>query len=269
MIFREMISCHRASAKIILDNAYSAIGEPPAHTITDESILIESANLEVADYIFSAHPLVDSSLIENGVPATKILEASYGWDPARFSGRGRLLQRTDGITAVFVGSVSVGKGVHLLLEYWAESKIEGRLILAGLIEPLIRKKYSQYLARDDVVELGYVKDIGALFRSADVFLFPSLVEGGPQVTYEALACGVPIITSPMGAGRVARHDIEGYVVEPYDRAGWVDAIQLLAKDSTQRKKFSEAARERAQEFTWNAVAARRRQQVMDCVAGHR
>jgi glycosyltransferase involved in cell wall biosynthesis len=113
--------------------------------------------------------------------------------------------------------------------------------------------------------LDYVEDIGSLYRSADIFVFPSLEEGGPQVTYEACGCGLPVVTTDMGAGRIIRHQREGFVLDPYDGPGWIAAIQALAEDRELRRKMSAAAAERAQRFIWPAVAGQRRRQMMDCL----
>ena len=86
--------------------------------------------------------------------------------------------------------------------------------MAGQLEPTIKSKCADVLRRDDVIILDYVQNVGAVYRSADVFAFPSLEEGDPLVTYEACGCGLPIITTPMGAGRVVRHNREGFVDRP-------------------------------------------------------
>ena len=124
------------------------------------------------------------------------------------------------MTALFVGTICVRKGVHLLLDYWIQSGVKGRLILLGEIEPIIKDKCADLLRRSDIVVMDYVKekDLGALYRSADVFLLPSLEEGSPLVIYEACGSGLPVVTTPMGAGAIVRHSCEGLVLDPYDSA---------------------------------------------------
>jgi glycosyltransferase involved in cell wall biosynthesis len=268
-IFREMINCHRGTAKTILDDAYKHFGAIPSHGITEQSVALEQNALEAVDYIFCPNPEVEASLLENHLPSSKMLEASYGWDPARFSGSEKLLDSSEGLTAVFVGRICVRKGAHLLLDYWAESGVKGRLVMAGAMEPIIKEKCADRLGRDDVFLLDYVRNVGALYRSADVFVFPTLEEGGPQVTYEACGCGLPVITTPMGAGRIVRDNQEGFVIDPYDRDRWISAFRMLADDVDRRRAMANAAFERARDFVWDAVAARRRQQILNRLADHR
>jgi glycosyltransferase involved in cell wall biosynthesis len=265
-VFREMINCHRGAAKSILDDAYARIGEAPAHCITEASVIAEQEALDAVDYVFCPSQMVEASLLENGLPAWKILSASYGWDPDRLHGTTKLLQPSAGITVVFAGTICVRKGGHLLLEYWAKSNVHGRLVLAGAMEPIIKRRWAELLARDDVIVLDFVPDVGALYRSADIFIFPSLEEGSPLVTYEACGCGLPVITTAMGAGGVVRDMHEGFVLDPYDRAGWIAAIRTLAEDEDLRQTMSAASVERAQLFRWDAVAGRRRRQILDRLA---
>jgi glycosyltransferase involved in cell wall biosynthesis len=67
----------------------------------------------------------------------------------------------------------------------------------------------------------------------------------------------------MGAGRILRHNQEGFVLRPYDSAGWVAAIRSLAEDVDRRRAMGVASSERAQLFGWDQVARRRRQQILD------
>lgn len=266
-VFREMVNCHRGTAKLILDDAYQRLGLPPSHGIDNASVDAEQELLETVDSVFCPNSCVETSLLQNGLKSERLLPASYGWDPKRFSGTNTLLPPHAGVTVVFVGSICVRKGAHLLLDYWEKSKVCGRLVLAGAMEQALRERCASLLAHDNVTVLDYVSDVGALYRSADVFAFPSLEEGGPQVTYEAAGCGLPAITTPMGAGRMTRHHREGYVLDPYDQASWIVALQTLAENTSRRLEMACAAKARAEFFHWDAVAARRRRQILNCLFG--
>ena len=85
----ESINCHRATAQRILADAYDRLGLPPHHGITDDMIRHECATLALARAVFAPGPLVRQSLLENGVPAERILSSSYGWDRRRLSGTAR------------------------------------------------------------------------------------------------------------------------------------------------------------------------------------
>lgn len=259
IVVREKFNCGKATAKRILDEAYARLGISPQHGITDDAIRLEKARLEQADAVFCPNANVDISLAEIGIPESKRLRTSYGYDPARvITSEPAALAPIEGTTYLFVGSICVRKGAHLLLKAWAKSGVKGRLVLAGALEPIIETTCREELARADVVHLSYTSNVAALYKSADVFVFPSLEEGGPQVTYEAAANGLAAIVSPMGAGDVVRHGEEGHVLDPYAEDDWIEAIRLLDRNAGERQRMSDAIRTRAIQFEWPKVGLQRR-----------
>ena len=263
-IVAERINCHTQLAKRVLDREYERMGWKGSHSITDESAEGEVKELALADFIYAPNPFVVDSLLESGVAREKILPVSYGWEPERMKGTGRLLEKEEGLTVLFVGRLCIRKGIHLLLEAWKRSGVKGRLLFAGAVEPGIAEQFAEQLARPDVVKLGHTMDIGSVYRSADVFVFGSLEEGGPMVTYEAMGCGLPVLVSPMGAGP-ARDGIDGFVIDPHDIDGWAAALRRFAEDAELLKRMGIAAQERAQEFIWEKVAERRRVALLDAL----
>ncbi len=264
-VIREMINCHRCTVKTVLDAEYRRLGVNSAQIISQASVELESETLKYCDYIFCSNAFAERSVIEDGISSRKIRGVSFGWDPGRFVGDSKALPPAEGATFIFVGITCVRKGAHLLLKYWAKNGIRGRLVLVGHIEPAIERLCAEYLKRNDVIRIGYTRRLGPLYRSADVFVFPSLEEGGPQVTYEACGCGLPLITSPMGAARIADAST-GYVVDPFDEARWIDAMRTLAADGDLRKRLGTAAREKALEYTWAKVSVAR-QKVFEEASG--
>jgi len=253
----ERFNCHTGTARRILDDAYARIGLRPGHGITEAMVREERDQLELADFAYAPSPMVEASFLENGVPREKTLATSYGWDPQRLFRGADMLPEIEGLTVLFVGLICVRKGAHLLLDAWARSGVKGRLVLAGPMDDEIARYCPDLLNRPDVVLLGFVKGIQGVFHSADVFAFPTLEEGGPLVTYEAMVCRVPVLVSPMGAGRVARHEQDGFVVDPYDRDAWVDSLRRLAADRALREHLGKTAQDRAVEFTWDRVGQKR------------
>ena len=252
----ERINCHRKTARRVLDEAYRCCGLPPGHGISDADIAGETEKLLLADFIFSPSPMVADSLREAGIDETKIIPTSYGWDPHRHTPREHV--RSDRFTVLFVGRLCIRKGVHLLLDLWKRAGIPGgRLVLAGFLEPELEKLCGENLRRSDVVLPGFVSDVAKLYAGADIFAFPSLEEGGPQVTYEAMACSLPVIVSPMGAGAAARDGQDGYVIDPCDSEVWVAALHTLAADAALRAQMGNTALNRAQEFVWETVGRQR------------
>lgn len=253
----ERINCQDSVMKPILDEAYRRLGSdqsPISESLARESRVIA----ELADNLFSPSPWVTRSLLEDGVPPDKILVSSYGWSSSRINtGNGPILPPIDGLTILFVGRVCVRKGADLLLEAWARSGVRGRLVLAGRVEPLIAERCASLLNRDDVISLGHLTDVSSVYSSADVFAFPSLEEGSPLVSYEAMGSGLPSVLSPMGAGAVARDGLEAIVLEPYNTEAWAETFRRLEADEAFRRTLGENAKRRAAEFSWDLVGGRR------------
>ncbi len=265
-IVRELINCFDGLGLSVLDAAYDRAGLPRGHRITVATVEADRRLLALADLVFASNVAAEASLAEAGIARSKILPTSFGWRADGYGAVPAARDATDEPMFLFVGDVCVRKGAHLLLDYWARAQVKGRLVLAGRIEPALAQLCAPLLARPEVSAPGYVADMSALYRAADVFVFPSLEEGGPQVTYEAAGCGLPLLVSPMGAGRVARDERNGLIREPYDADGWIVTLRRLAADVNERRRFGEAAREDAQAFTWDKVGARRHAQLAAALA---
>lgn len=253
---REMINTFRGTAKPILDKAYAAQGLASTHTITDESVARERQELALYDYVFASNAMVEGSLIEAGVKPERIVPTSFGWTPERFASAAA--SPNTRLTVLFVGTVSVRKGVPQLLAAWKRSGVDGDLVFAGKVEEALRPLLTRE-AHSSIRFLDYVSDMGSLYRSADIFVFPTLEEGGPQVTYEAAGCGLPVITSPMGTGRIIKNGVNGLVVEPEDVDGLAHAISRLASSREIRERLGRQAAIDAQQFTYEKIGRERSQ----------
>ncbi len=268
-LFVERINCHRATSWRILDDAYRRAGLPPAHGITSETLEEERRKLAMADRIFAPSPHVRRSLLDDGVPEEKVLLSSYGWSPERLGAASRTRGPDAPPVFLFAGTVCLRKGANLLLDAWSAAGVKGRLDLVGAVLEEAWAVSRVHLERPDVNQAGHVRDVAQAYADADVFVFPTLEEGSPLVIYEAMSFGLPIITSPMGAGAVVRDGVEGRVLDPLDRDAWVHELRRFASDPDLRARMGAAARSRAQEYTWPKVAARRRELFLSSLASLR
>lgn len=256
----ERVNTYTGYAKRVLDDAYDRLGVAPNHPNTSAKIQREWEECTLADYLICPSSAVQRSFVEAGIPASKLLVTSEGWDPSRFAhqhGQRPSRQPSDEVTVLFLGSVCVRKGAHLLLQAWSKAKINGRLILMGRLEPEIAQTCADLLNRPDVEHRDFQSDYTSIYQAADIFALPSLEEGSPLVTYEAMGNGLPILASPMGAGGIVRDGTDGLIVPPYAEEQWIAALRSLAADRDLRQQMGAAARQRAAEFTWDKVAASR------------
>ena len=186
--------------------------------------------------------------------------------------RDRAAANVDGrLVVLTVGGIEPRKGSLTLIEAFAELRA-----LAPELDPLLliaggttlfdyRHEVDRFHGR--VAELGlepHVRVLGSLpceelerlYRAADLFAFPSTVEGFGLAALEALACGLPVVASDCDALQTfLEHDRNALLVpvgEPYALA---DALALLARDPRTRERVRAGGLESAAGYSWDAAAA--------------
>ena len=263
---REMINTSLGTAKKILDEAFDRLGLEADHKITEQAVEREREELAIYDYIFASNHFVEASLIEARISPTKILPSTFGWSPARYAAS--TSERCRGVLSIlFVGAIGVRKGIPQLLAAWDKCGVDGELVLAGHVEKSIKPLLGPYLMTERVRLAGFVPDVARLYKSADIFVFPTLEEGGPQVTYEAAGCGLPVITTPMGAGRMIVNEVNGLLVQPYDIEGLANAISSLASSRELRERLGQQAAKDASNYTYEKIGVSRAETLIEILDG--
>lgn len=201
---------------------------------------------ELADVLLAPSAFVAECLIEHGVPEGRIVRMPFGVDAERFA---PAVERDDGVfRALFAGSAGVRKGLRYLLEAWDDLALPGsELVVAGATDAGGRGN-----RRGNVRLLGQVAryQMTQLYASSDLFVFPSLAEGSALVTYEAMAAGLPVVTTP-NAGSVVEDGVHGFLVPPRDVATTRDRIRELYDDAERRREMGRAARALVlSRYTW-------------------
>jgi len=155
---------------------------------------------------------------------------------------------------LFVGTAQLRKGIHIF--GMAAQKLSHRSYefrVAGGVSEIVR----QHSLTEKLSFLGRVPrcEIKQEYAQADIFVLPTLAEGSAGATYEALAAGVPVITTE-AAGSVVRDGIDGFIVPEGDAEALADRIEELVENRELRDRMAAAARERAKDFTWERYAER-------------
>ena len=163
---------------------------------------------------------------------------------------------------LFIGTVEPRKNIDALLDAWLELPLLTResheLVVAGpkgwAAERTLDRLQSGILG---VTYLGYVPeaDLPSLTAGATAFVYPSLYEGFGFPPAQAMAAGVPVITSNVSSLPEVVGDA-GVLVDPKDSFALRDAIQRLLLSSTERERLGKAGRERAKRFTWKNSAVK-------------
>ena len=224
----------------------------------------EEAEWKLADQIVCGSQFVAQTVGACGGPTNKCVvipypfvvtqafrQAARTWDRNKNHKRLRLL---------FVGTLELRKGVQYLAEAVRRlppNSVEARLV--GL--PRFSDAVMGELKRDfDVLGARPRSEIVEHYRWADVFVLPTLSEGSANVCYEAMAAGLPLITTT-NAGSTVEDGKQGLIVPVRDIAALVGAIERLAGDGTLRKRLGHAAASCAEAWTLQDYARRFKKMV--------
>jgi len=162
------------------------------------------------------------------------------------------------VEALFVGWILEAKGVRELLAA-ARALPEVQFTLVGAEQPDFVERIRAELEaqRDHVRRLPPCsrEEVLELYRRADLFVLPTWREGFPNVVLEAMAAGLPVVATPVGAIPDALEDgREGILVPPRDAEALEHAIRRLASDPETRRAMGRRARKRVEgEFSRDAV----------------
>lgn len=227
--------------------------EPPDWEAVLREFRCEGAPLGYADFYLCPSDAVANDLVEQwNIPRSATAVVPYGMNPSWL----QLEPETCPGRILFVGTADLRKGIHYLAMAAEELMKRGRRYefrVAGHVEDQVR---NHPMCRH-LTFLGRVpRDrIHEEFQKADVFSLPTLAEGSAEVTYEALAAGVPLVTT-MSAGSVARDGIEGLIVPERDAIALADALESIIEDRQKRAQMAIAARKRGADYTWDHYGER-------------
>jgi glycosyltransferase involved in cell wall biosynthesis len=206
-----------------------------------------------SDFLMCPSDTVRDDLVAHwGVSAERTKVVPYGMHPRWLEIKPRPIAGR----VLFVGTADLRKGIHYLAMAAERLSAEGRKYefrVAGHASPEVT---GQSVCRH-LTFLGRVpRDrITEEFQQADVFVLPSLAEGSAGATYEALASGVPVVTT-RSSGSVVRDGVEGRIVAERDHVALAEAITQLTDDRPLREQMAAAARERAADYTWERYGER-------------
>jgi glycosyltransferase involved in cell wall biosynthesis len=205
---------------------------------------------EEVDYISVPSRFVYNSFIEKGVKRDKLILVPYGVNLNSF----RQAEKKDKIfRIIFVGNISLRKGIHYLLESVCDLKLKNfELILIGNISDdakYVLKRYEGYYKH-----LGNINhhDLYKLHSNSSVFILPSIEEGLAMVIAEAMACGLPVIvTKNTGGEEIVRNGIDGFIIPVRDSEAIKEKILYFYENEDKRQEMGDSAREYIKKFSWD------------------
>jgi glycosyltransferase involved in cell wall biosynthesis len=212
--------------------------------VPEEYFAWRKAEWALADAIMVNSQWTLDALVEQGVPADKIhiipLAYEVG-DSGEVASPTPLRPDSEPFRVLFLGQVNLRKGVPYLLE--AARLLKGQNIQIDIAGPIavadqfvvkapLNVRFHGAVTRDRVREF---------YSQADVFVLPTISDGFALTQLEAMAHGLPVITTP-NCGRVVTDGLDGFIVPARDSAALAERLQTLLEDPERVQAMGEAAR---------------------------
>jgi glycosyltransferase involved in cell wall biosynthesis len=208
----------------------------------------ERRGIENAGAVIVVHPST-LDFILRGLPAqpAKSFVLGNGVDESLFSPAD-----VEGSGVIFVGRATASKGFDVLLEAAPHIGVPVRAVVYKIDRKLM----------DEAKRLGVEVITGAphermphFYRSASIFVLPSLDEEQPLTTLEAMACGLPAVVSSAAAADLIVDGVNGLIIPDRDPGSLVGAVKRLLGDAALRSEMGRRNRLSVEEgHTWDGVA---------------
>ena len=213
------------------------------------------AEANAANWVITNSSFTTRSLVEGGVPAEKILTVPLAAPPAIQSTQVPQ-SRPRGARFIYAGPVSVRKGAHYLLRAWreiagdnAELHLYGRQTLpASVIDEAKHARGGEHLFLHGSVPAA---DLPEIYRQGTALVLPTLCDGFAQVIGDALANGLPVITTGNAGGAdLIRHGVSGLIVPPADAPALAAAMAWFIANPGDLGAMRAEALDAARRWTW-------------------
>lgn len=236
------------------------------YTLAAERRLFASARLRAV--ICNSHMVAGEITRRFGVPGPRLHVIYNGVDLDRYhprckDGHRHLMRRRlgipeDAVVFLFVGGGFERKGVPRLLQAFARlGNVPARLLVVGAdrSEQAMRARAAALGIMSRVVFAGAQDDVLPWYGAADCLVLPTLYDPFPNVALEAMACGLPVLTSTScGAAELIEEGRQGFVCDALDVQALTARMQCMTADAC--AAMGPQARERSLEFSLAAMAER-------------
>ena len=177
-------------------------------------------------------------------------------------GRNKLRLSTNKKVILFVGGLTERKNPHILLRAMpiilkSISNVELIIVGKGLMLNELKELSQQLDVNSNVKFAGFVDENEKLqyYRSADIFVLPSLVEAFPVVLLEASAFGLPLVVSDLEAFKaIVEEGYNGLFTKTGDENDLAEKVLYLLENEDIREKMGENARKKIKDYSWDKIA---------------
>ena len=211
----------------------------------------ESKIFELVDHFIVPSEFVRGVLQKYDIKQESITTVNFGVELNKFKFT-RKYTESGGVKFCFAGAINRRKGIKYLLEAFDDPVFENdELHLCGRLfneqRELIKKMNLHNLKLPGIINTA------DYFRKCDIYVFPSLMEGSSKSIFEAMASGMPIITTNY-SGSIISNDREGFIVPAGNAKILRQKMLELKYNLSLRKKMGEASQSLVSHYTWGKYA---------------
>jgi glycosyltransferase involved in cell wall biosynthesis len=243
----------------------SRVGLQPGSRVFRWFLALRAIFLRRADAFVAITPDMVDEFLAIGVRRDAVEQIPNAVDTCRFSPVGpgaredvrqRLGLPRTAFIASYTGRLVSYKGLPRLLRVWRDivrARPDAVLVLVGTggldihnREESLRHYVAQNALEDNVRFAGSVDNVHEYLQASDAFVFPTENDAFPSSVVEAMACGLPVLATPVGAiGSIIQDGLNGLLVAPGDDAALERGLHVLLDDLSLGTRLGQAARETA------------------------
>lgn len=205
-------SAHIVYQKEILKKEYLKLGIKP-RLPSNELVKKELLEYDLADFIMVPSEFVKKSFLTQGIDKKKIIKISYGVDLKEFNIDKSIKKKKNFFRIISTGTVSVRKGSLDLIKVFNDLNLpNSELIFVGKVDDELKdiipiSNNIKFFGAKKQNELKYYYNI------SNLFILNSIEDGFGMVIPQAMACGLPIITTKnTGASEIVTEGLNGYII---------------------------------------------------------
>ncbi len=223
------------------------ISVPIAHTWSSRWLYARACRHVVT----TGNQLRQEVMAATGLAPERVTSVPTGIDTDHFAPGDKLAARhalgldTEAFIVGIVATLRRGKGHYHLIEALKNLPLKVQLVIVG--DGPYRETLANQVSELDLAEriffAGNRNDVLLWLQSFDIFAFPSYAEGVPQALMQAMAVGIPCITTAVGGiGEIAKDDETALIVKTRDSTTLIAAIEALQADDNLRSRLGQQAR---------------------------
>ncbi|UZR95495.1 glycosyltransferase family 4 protein [Chondrinema litorale] len=221
----------------------------------------EEREWELTNKILAPSSYVKSELLKAGAPENKIFLVPFGYEsPYSLSYRKKSFETNlnitkDKLNILFVGNSGLRKGIY---DFLMIAKHFNNYPLKFNIVGSIQKDIFKYIENEKIKNVNIIgklnrQDLNEIYKSSDIFCFPTYLEGSARVVFEAMSWGLPVL-STYQSGSVITNELDGFLVDAGQINNMIMYIQKLISSKELRFKVGEKALYKVEEFNLNNYA---------------